>query len=270
MNLSLPKNSRFALTGLHQSPTGEPQLSTWVPPSRASVRSETLYVLSEADVDRPDRIAAVVYGPQNTGLWWYILYYNAIHDMWSLRAGDKLIIPAIQAIPPVVLRSTELPEAAIIRVPRVHRYTPPRFTLVAGVEDPTEDPIADDGTIIDDTSVQSVGLPTQVGFPTPKCDSGAAHFEVEISTSESFIDLVFASSTVTSPSDWRFFNPFVGDGSYETFPTTGIQLAVFGGAYVYTTASPIVQGISYYVRYRAIVNGAVRVWTGLPPRVLIA
>lgn len=263
MNLNLPKNSRFTRTPLYQDSSGNPQLSLWVPPSRSGVRSETLYVLNEADVDRPDRIAAIVYGSQNTGLWWYILHYNNIHDMWSLKAGDKLIVPAIQAIPPMILRSTALPEATVARVPRVHRYVPPRFTVVAGIEDDLEDEDTDTTVSTD------VELSTPFGFPMPKCDTGIAHFEVEVSTLESFAELIFASSTVTSPSDWQFFNPYTGSGSYESFPATGVQLAVYGGSYVFVTITAVVQDLSYYVRYRAIVNNEPRIWTGLPPRVLI-
>lgn len=261
--ITLPINSRFHATEAIREQDGSVSWSLWNPSLR-QVNNETLYVITTADLDRPDLIAARAYGNHNVSLWWAILYYNNIHDPFSLQVGDRIVIPDITTIPEVSKSPVSHEPSSISRVPVLRSFTIPSFLRVSGVN-------ALDEEVIDTTppTGSSQTGTFQFSFPAPKCESGLVHFEAQIATDDMFSNVVFSSSTESSPSAWQFYNSFLEQPSYTSFPPYGLEISIFGGSYVFTTVEGLTTSQIYFRRYRAILLGTPRAWTGLPPQTLL-
>lgn len=260
MNLPLPANSRFFQTDLIESGDGSHEWGLWKPSPPGSAR-EVMYVVTPPDIGRPDRIAAIVYGDSLASLWWHILYYNGVHDAFSLQPGDRLIIPDAPAIPERVARASSAATDQPKNVPRVPFRKIPSFLEVIGLEEVSGE-------------VPEAPLETSPEFSAavlsvvvPKCQSGRVHFDYQVSRDSSFSTLDFNGSTKASPGSWRFWNQFLENGGYEGFPEAGLDVSVHAGTSVFTETQ-LVKGATYFRRFRMILDGIPRAWYGTPPSVL--
>lgn len=232
----------------------------WSQPKSRDV-GERLYVITGPDVDRLDLVAYKMYG--DPFLWWVIAWYNNILDPMSLEVGDRLRIPDYETLIP---RSADRPpdqadSTTQSAPPIIKPYNPPPFQ-VAG------DPIGG-GTVIAQSRYEF-----NYGFLIPNVQ-GLVHFDLEVSTSEQFAQIVLSKSTSSSTERWSYFNPFLnnGGGAHESFPTEGLSAAALRGNPAYyrlTSDDALTPGTLYYVRHRAVTDDGPLLWNSPPPFVLRA
>ena len=229
--------SRFFQTRRVVAPEGE-WYTEWRPP-RYGVVPERLYVVTDADIDRPEMIAYKTLG--DVRYWWEILHYNQVQDPFSLETGDKLRIPLYDI--PVVTSFAEVLKPDVVRsVIRRKCVSYPPF------QDPD-----------DIVEVASIPQPQPVvvlnfGFPVPACLSGTGHFQVQASLTPDFLNPVLSKLTQADITRWYYYDPSSnsGAGGFVSFPTSGIDISLLSGHTVYHS---IVEGEldpdnTYFVRYR--------------------
>lgn len=86
------EGTRFQVT-----PIVDRHLGVWKPPSFSDPVDESIYVIPQENVGRPDKISYEVYG--SVAYDWLILYYNRILDPFTeLTSGRVLKIPSLESV----------------------------------------------------------------------------------------------------------------------------------------------------------------------------
>lgn len=255
-------NSRFWQTSVVTDGTST-RYGTWVTP-RYGIVDESLYVITERDLNRPDLIAFRAYGTSD--LWWSILYYNHIVDPFSLEVGDKLKIPAFASIvKAVALSHSDIPLGVDVNeaIPAIVKLYPPTIPVFQRRIAPNEE----------DTTPQ-VSSTNQVvfvyGFTVPQEITGNVDFQVQASPSMDFSTIALNKFTIQSQTNWFYYDPAgnAGAGGFIAFPSGGIDGARLAGQTVYlniVSTDGLAAGAEYYVRYRAWVANTESDWIVSPP-----
>jgi hypothetical protein len=210
----------------------------WKPP-RFGVVPERLYVVTDADRDRPDTIAEKTLG--DVRLWWEIMVYNSIQDPMSLETGDKLRIPRLTL--PVATSVAEVLAEEVPDAPGRTRCIP--FP-------PFQDPSLVDATPVDTPASPVIAL--TLGFPVPPCLSGLGHFQLQASTTPDFGTVVLSKLTQADTTRWHYYDPSAnsGAGGFVAFPVAGINLGLLSGQTVYhdIVEDELDADTQYFMRYR--------------------
>lgn len=256
---ALSRLSRFRATRVVTDPDLGKRFAEWRPPPRVAV-GERLYVVTQADLGRPDLISYKMY--DTVDLWWMVLWYNNILDPFSMEVGDRLRIPDHETLMAAVRKPVDEAESEAVKkpVPVIRRYAVQPFQRILDSEVPapaTETP-----------APYSFSYGMQVPAIT-----GLVHFELQVSTREDFASLLMTKSSLLAQTNWYYFNPYVNgaSGAHEDFPQAGIEATAFQGHYAYfrfTGSDPILSGEKYYVRHRALSGSNATMWTSPPPFVL--
>jgi len=261
----LNRHSRYRGTDLHLV-DGIPGYGEWKPPE-ISTEDERLYVVTQADLSRPDLIAHRFYGISE--LWWVAPHHNNVSDPWTLEVGDRLRMPtldnilaALAALEARDFTTTPQPgserEKVLFRPKIALPYTPPPYRspyLNATNELPTP--------------TTEAPWTFQYAFPAPY-GTGFAHLQLQVSENPDFTPVLVSRMTAVAQTRWFYYNPLFnsGAGGFQAFPQAGINLLALEGQTVYHSFNEddgIVRGQLYYIRHRAIVDQVEQDWTAAPP-----
>jgi hypothetical protein len=262
-------NSRFQITAIVDDETGEKtHYSEWKPIRLGDV-AETLYVVSDSDLGRPDLISWRNYGVSD--LWWVILFYNEIIDPFSLEVGDRLRIPNSQDVEAILATA----RVSRLRLARAQTDKPDIPIPVATFPTlPTLRRVLTAGELRALTSGSVPVLNDQVvyvyGFEIPMNLIGSIHFQLQLSTKSDFTALVLNRFTATSQKNWYYFNPAANNtaGGFIPFPPGGVDGVLFGGQQVYLnifSSDSIRPGTEYFARYRTWIDNVESDWYSSPP-----
>lgn len=245
---SLSTNSRMWRTRQFTNADGQPVFSTWVPPLNLG-EPEQVYTVIESDLNRPDWISQMMYGTPD--YWWVILWYNNLPDAFGLQPGQRLQIPAKNAVIRELARAASAdplsyPEdmnysANVPVIPRPITLVPNLLTFLGDIE------------VVSGTSSQSSSL-FNFGFEIPDIDNHL-HFQVQFSTASDFSTLTMSRFSLTNQTNWYYFDQYAsgGVGNFIGLPSSGVVGESNAGNtayYAVTDNDPLVPGTQYYVRWR--------------------
>lgn len=249
----LKQSSRWKFTPTLVSANGQERFTTHIQPI-LDVSGETLYMVVESDVRRPDLIAHKTLGSPD--LWWVIAQHNKVRDVYALKAGDRLLIPRYTIREPLV-REDSKGDGICQPVPDNRLGHPAPYSSLDLSSD-------EDNTI---SLLDSVGT---VGFPMPPCITGSVHFEAQIASDGEFLTIAATFFTAVNQDRWYYYNS--SSESHQTYPQSGLNGNTNSSASIYfqlSASDPVAPGGTYYVRYRAVVqnNGIVQKgkWISPPP-----
>lgn len=252
-------NSRFLQTDIVVDNEID-RYGEWKPPILPSTdEGVQMYVATERDIGNPDIMAYEAYGDET--LWWYILEWNKIYDPFTIQVGDRIKIPPKPNLTfdrdRYVVDIEEEPK----RVEKILPYSPPQFRQSSFVPTVTEDETTDN-------------TPTafNFGFPVPEAVTGLANFQMQVATDVAFSDLVAQLNTSVTVQRWQYYNHLAnsGEGEHQDFPVGGIDAEIYAGQSVYYQfpVGDLINGSTYYFRYRAVVGDIETQWFS-PPAVIV-
>lgn len=262
--------SRYAGTDVRLD-GGVLNFGEWRPPA-LDAEGEQLYVVADADVNRPDLVAFRFYG--DAALWWVPLLHNGIQDPFTVEAGDHLRMPSLETVRRglAALEPRDFTAAAaaggeasrvLSRPLLAMPYVPPAY----------RSPYLDDAVAAPDPAPAAVPF-FNYAFPVPP-GTGYAHFQLQVSESPGFTPVLVSKMSAVSQRRWYVYDPAFnsGAGGFRAFPAGGIQPAALEGQTVYfqfNATDNLVRSQLYYVRHRAVVDETEQDWTAAPPVVIPA
>ncbi len=261
---TISNNSRYQLT---PEVSGE-RLAEWVPIRFGQV-AESVYTVTEGDLNRPDLISYRNYGVCD--LWWAIFFHNDIIDPFSIEVGDKLVIPSIDDL--TVLLATartsrlQLRDAEVDQTPEsVPIATFPVLPLFRRVLTPAEILAVNSGA----TPTLTDRVVTVFDLSVPENLVGSVHFQLQVSNVPDFSTIVLNRFTLTTQANWYFYNPAANNaaGGYVAFPPAGLDGIIYEGQRVYLNifaSDNLASGTEYYARYRTWINNTESSWSVAPP-----
>lgn len=209
------------------------------PLPRYTVLGETLHTVLRTEELRPDLISHAHYDTPD--LWWVICVHNGIRDPFSVRAGDYLRIPLIEFLPSpretwLAVENTFPLPTSIPQIPPLSQTTP-------------------------SSTPKTISLNRYLyNFRVPPCLIGRVHFEIQISSVETFDRVLLGKMSSTSASRWFIdhgsgYEAWTGGVDGETARLRSCYFAILDG-------DPIVGGVQYWVRIRPIVENNTTVYFG--------
>lgn len=271
--MKIGKNSKYSSTPVVVDPNGLGRYARWYAPLFGEVQTSN-YTVKINEEQRPDILSFNVYG--ETDLWWLILHFNGINDPLSIKAGDQLKIPKLNESRSIIRRQGSLLASTAVGAVGSRSFRPSAELDDSQVEDVrpyTPPPFVRAGSTFDDTTssaLQPLAEPLfNFGFPLPEGFSGLAHFQIQISSEESFTPLVYSLMTQSSIEQWFFYDHLFnsGSGGFRGFPSGGIDAQIYQGQSVYRTFNigSLVRGETYYFRFRVWVDNIESQWFAPPP-----
>lgn len=261
----LSKNSRYNSTPLVTDDKNVTRFIEWKPPLYGEI-PEFIYTVDARDMDRPGFISHRLFG--TVQLWWLILHYNKITDPYTLEVGQKLRIPSVEVIKRRIDSRSRVPQLFTDIAINEGNYKVNK-TIRRKVL-PFKSPPASSSA----TSSTTTLFLFNFAFPVPDNLSGTTHFQLQISDTGNFSNVLASLMTQTSVERWFYYDPSAsnGAGAFRAFPTAGINGSAYASQTVYYKVSESdlagAEASEYYFRYRTWVNNIEGSWFVSPPLIL--